>query len=1222
MALFDHYVKPGVYTSVVLNDTGSPVFGDGLITVFIGEGQEQFTFNDVELHRGSSAITDDKVVGENISDQIDGLTRTFQLSYFPVVTGTGYGLLTNDPLKVKVLANGVPAVLVSLNGSTGVIQTQDILPLGTNLEVTYYFKRTDTQVVNEDLSYQIPTFASALIQGILFSVSVPGASGNGVSVTLTDTPATDLQAVSWVGSSAPGALTNSIAISTVKSDGTTVRTLEEVVTLVAAGIPTASVGYLTAALQTTGLSPSAITALEATPAAVATETALTSGSGMNTNLTFKTAYTPIVDGTNGGVITITPGDVKVSVNGVSVQVSAVDGLNGLITLAAPVTAGATLTVTYSYNKYQDTYDLLPANNIVEITQVGLGPGRSDFVENVDYVLNNLLSSNGSTFSTIQWGAASTIQAGHTTAGSVAFDGGYINTTLVDQKVFLRPASGVSNSTNTTFTLEDSPVDGSGLRRVTDDPTKVLVYVGTNPVSALASGPVRVVRLSGNSRTITLFNAPASNQNVYATYYRSALDAHTYTATVQIPGIPGQGTYTLTDDFGRFLPVTSVLPTAYGSMPVGTDGYVTDGAFGDTGVVWPTSKSDLTIVSGQADETVTLEFSNTLTRTTVNGVQGTLVIQGLQFMAQNPTSAINSVQLSLVGGTPTADNNAVTVNATGAPGGHPLITIQIEKSDNSTRTLADIVNLFSAQTITISTACGRALCTAVTGTNTTVAATAGGPYTFGDANAAPGSIQGVTPVVVSYSNQFTVSSTLSGGSSGTGYLGQTYIDPVTDLQFTIVDPQISGSAQLAAYGLQTAPSPNYYFQQGDTLKIRVAGANVTEASRVTGTNQTIDIPGLRTKVISTLGMNSGDTAIIETYKGGTEPNVGDFYSISFTTQKTAEDMALKLYTNDADGYAQYGDPNPSNRISMAINLFLQNGGQTYGVIQVPKQQGLSYASDAAFIAALQTLQKNLPGMERKASIIVPLSTSAPVHGALSQHLIKMDSARMQGEAQGFIGFSSTTTPTLGRIAARGLKNKRVVAVAPFVLGINVQDTATGVSTEQPVSGEFLAAAAAGLRCAPQNDSATSLTRQPVSGFTAALYTYDEPTMDLMGADGLCVFVNSSGVLKCRHYKTTDPSTRLTSEPTVTTSIDEVTQTLRKALDPFIGLKNVASLRNNIAIVVNSVLASKVRSEIIDAYLAPIVTQDASDPTLVHVVASVKPIFATLYIDVKLTVTTSL
>lgn len=248
MALFGSYAPPGVYTSVVIEGGNVPLFGSARIPVIIGEGLEYFTQSNVELFRGSSAVADDQVVDENLSNQVTGLNNTFTVTYPPVTDGSGKGITSNDPTKVQVTVDSVPATVISLNGATGTFTLQDIPPAGSNLEATYNFKRGDTLISNENLAVQIPAFASLVVPGttspvtassVTISTTLPGAVGNKVSLTfVAGAPVVDTLAVGGYG-------TDSITINVTKSDSTT-RTVVDLSNLVEAGILTLSAGYLVA----------------------------------------------------------------------------------------------------------------------------------------------------------------------------------------------------------------------------------------------------------------------------------------------------------------------------------------------------------------------------------------------------------------------------------------------------------------------------------------------------------------------------------------------------------------------------------------------------------------------------------------------------------------------------------------------------------------------------------------------------------------------------------------------------------------------------------------------------------------------------------------------------------------------------------------------------------------------------------------------------------------
>jgi hypothetical protein len=358
------------------------------------------------------------------------------------------------------------------------------------------------------------------------------------------------------------------------------------------------------------------------------------------------------------------------------------------------------------------------------------------------------------------------------------------------------------------------------------------------------------------------------------------------------------------------------------------------------------------------------------------------------------------------------------------------------------------------------------------------------------------------------------------------------------------------------------------------------------------------------------------------KSGNNPNVGEFYFITFTTNKTVADYALKIYTNPSDAYAQYGQPSTVNRLSLGIQLMSQNGVQTFGAIQVPVQPGTNLAASSDYVAALQQLTKHLPGSARKADVIVPLSNDPTVHQALSVQLLKQAGPRQKGEAIGFVGYSQFTTPDLARANARALHNSRMIAIGNAAAGILITNGRTGVAAEFPVDGPFMAAAMAGLNCNPLNDVATTLTLQNMAGFSRLLITYDDPTMDFMAADGLTLLLNNNGALQIRHYKTTDPSNDLTSEPTSITISDFVAQQFRADLQQFIGRKLIDSLVTDITTVCNARLKSLVDNVIISGYQNLSVVVDPFDPTQVDVTVTFKPIFSLLFVNVTFVVQTSL
>ena len=225
-----------------------------------------------------------------------------------------------------------------------------------------------------------------------------------------------------------------------------------------------------------------------------------------------------------------------------------------------------MTFTYFYNTWQNTFDLLPSSNVSSIIQVGLGPNRADFRQGVDYSLGVALDTHGNVVAnTVNWGNNASAAIGASSAGELAnFTPAEVLTTLVDEKVYLRPASGVVNGRNTVFTLQDTPTDGSGTGRITDNPSLIQVFVGSDPLTAFEAGAVPVASLNGQAQQVTLFNAPQPSSavntqplepvGVWASYFRNTLASHQYTVSVINPGFVGLGTYQIEDELGRIAPL--------------------------------------------------------------------------------------------------------------------------------------------------------------------------------------------------------------------------------------------------------------------------------------------------------------------------------------------------------------------------------------------------------------------------------------------------------------------------------------------------------------------------------------------------------------------------------------------------------------------------------------------------------------------------------------------
>ncbi|MEL7340920.1 MAG: hypothetical protein AAGM67_10570, partial [Bacteroidota bacterium] len=172
----NNYAPPNVYTQTSLEN---PVIGalEGLrIPVFIGEGNEILLQENLEVARGSSSAVDQQVVQEDQANRavvsisatnqvtlgsFDGTRDRFQVRNFPIVSGDGSGTTTTDGSNVSVTINNRPVVVLSLDGTNGIIQLVETPQPGDIVRCTYFFNRTDTRTT-DDVSAQVSSLAAEI----------------------------------------------------------------------------------------------------------------------------------------------------------------------------------------------------------------------------------------------------------------------------------------------------------------------------------------------------------------------------------------------------------------------------------------------------------------------------------------------------------------------------------------------------------------------------------------------------------------------------------------------------------------------------------------------------------------------------------------------------------------------------------------------------------------------------------------------------------------------------------------------------------------------------------------------------------------------------------------------------------------------------------------------------------------------------------------------------
>lgn len=549
---FVTYVPPGVY-SRTLTETNAANLLIGLrIPVYIGVGQEELEQPDLELVRGSSSTLDQQIVNEDVSQRFvvdatnpnnlilgatDGTYTQVRVRNYPIVDGQGFGRTTNSVRSVSVTVDGEPVAVGSVSGTNGLVTLQVPPPEGADVRVTYFFHRGDT-AFTDDVSDQVTS-----TQAILTS---PGYAPFLITLNATDTFTITVDGVGYTMTFASGSYTAAGLKALIDAQAIT--------------------GLVTSVYtDEQGLSHVRFTA--AKTLVIGTGNAngalgFAAGTATSRNRVFRVFQRPIVDGTDGGITTTDPTKVTVVVNGSQVVAEAVDGTNGLVTLPEAPSASSTVRITYWANTWQDTFDYLPNTLVTTVTRCGFSPGRSDYVENTDFVISNPSPD----VSIIHWGSSYVVASASRTAGATVFDDSQILPTLVDDRIYLVECERVTDTTvvpavisNNEFTLPEVPTLGNGrdtplgssvytaisnnrIGLSTNRPDLVIVYTGRDLADALGRNPATVIEVDSSTRVITLKDPVPPDHLAFATFWYSRLSDDTYIFTNKVAGSVGTGQY--------------------------------------------------------------------------------------------------------------------------------------------------------------------------------------------------------------------------------------------------------------------------------------------------------------------------------------------------------------------------------------------------------------------------------------------------------------------------------------------------------------------------------------------------------------------------------------------------------------------------------------------------------------------------------------------------------
>ena len=431
-----------------------------------------------------------------------------------------------------------------------------------------------------------------------------------------------------------------------------------------------------------------------------------------------------------------------------------------------------------------------------------------------------------------------------------------------------------------------------------------------------------------------------------------------------------------------------------------------------------------------------------------------------------------------------------------------------------------------------------------------------------------------------------------GAGQDGVVGQTYVDDVTGLTFTVL-PRAGGLS--------------YPTGATSTLTFRCSNIFVTDSNI-----PTLAISGLELTVSNTANVPVGNTALVETFKrGGREPLIGQIYYVSYNYLKT--DYTAKLFARLSDVVNEYGAVTPENPLSLAAYIAFLNGSSVIATLQVPKTPGTSTASETAYLAAIERSSgASLPGFNSPSVLVLLTPATQTLARYMTIHCDVQSSIRYKAERTSIFGYASGTRSDQALAIARSAGSTRVRFVYPDIASVSLTDVLGNTKTYL-IDGRYLAVAAAAATTSATIDPATPWESRQLFGFVSLNRRLDAVTANQIAVGGITVLENRPPFIKIRHGLTSDVSNVLTKTPTVIQIADEIQKRARATIDPFIGAKFLPQIIGQIEGRLSEMFKRAVQEQLITTFTGISVTTDPTDPTAIIVNAFWQPVYPLLYVQ---------
>ena len=313
-----------------------------------------------------------------------------------------------------------------------------------------------------------------------------------------------------------------------------------------------------------------------------------------------------------------------------------------------------------------------------------------------------------------------------------------------------------------------------------------------------------------------------------------------------------------------------------------------------------------------------------------------------------------------------------------------------------------------------------------------------------------------------------------------------------------------------------------------------------------------------------------------------------------------------YTNDlyfaatrfylySDVVAAYGAPfdssgNIVSELSLAANLAFTNGVASVICVAVDAANPTPVVGE--YSAALDKLAD-----ETDVAIVVPANGNAALHPYVTAHVVNASNNSLERRAIVARDGSVTSVSSSDRISsAEAISNSRIAHVSPATF--SYYNTTLG--QVQVVGGQFMAAALAALSLS--QSPAQPLTRKNPLGFVGVPETMSQTQKNLEAEAGLMIVESTAtGAIRVRQGITTDPSTTITREWSITGQEDSMAYRVRDALDNngIIGGVIDDLTLSNVKSSTDSALQSLLADGTIQGYTGLQVRQLAETPDVVEV-----------------------